>query len=586
MGNIAEKGFVLVLVDEFDRGVGYSVGDHRLVSGIWNMGNRLFPLHPLQGRVVPFWVPVCRDPHVVGVRDALVFIESLGNPAYKLGDDKSPSCYWVLHNFSLTPTALVRYPFNRIQFPQVQPMKTIYSLLSVLLFLGPLPHLSAIPNAECEKPTASKAAKVYRPPIGKPYPAHWGAPPLRQTRDLRTLPGGYGRGSGTLARWIQENLARDARLKPIPAPAPVRELAAPAPIRAPVAPAVPSAVVDQAKVSLLKKSLKTWSKLKKECTGNYSYRKRWSSWVGFGHETEVVVRDNKVVERRYKSFPGRPREVAPGQPPSQPKGKSWVEKGSELGSHKEGHPARTLDELYAEARTILSRPVSQFERLGLRVDKQGLLLACYTQDKRIADDAPTKGVNISSITLAPKGSGKSAAVPPTGANRTEIHKLEQEIVRMKGFAKRARFTPDRHKKFLTELAGLEKTLAELKSGGSGVPTYEEWLKGGKKIPPGMVFTGGSPWFNERTGQKRQPREVFNMIFNRKPEGAPLIRQKPKLPSTPFTGSRFPAHWGSPPLLQTKDLRTLPGGYGRGSSTLVGWILKNMEKDRKNPKTNN
>ncbi|MBT4223933.1 MAG: hypothetical protein HOD72_05640, partial [Opitutae bacterium] len=79
---------------------------------------------------------------------------------------------------------------------------------------------------------------------------------------------------------------------------------------------------------------------------------------------------------------------------------------------------------------------------------------------------------------------------------------------------------------------------------------------------------------------------YNMIFNRKPEGTPLIRPKPKLPSKPSSGNRFPAHWGSPPLLQTKDLRTLPGGYGRGSSTLAGWILKNMAKDQKNPKPSN
>tara|TARA_Y100001934_G_C12321929_1_gene760495 strand:- start:571 stop:1413 length:843 start_codon:yes stop_codon:yes gene_type:complete len=46
-------------------------------------------------------------------------------------------------------------------------------------------------------------------PNGKHFPAHWGAPPLRQTRDLRTLPGGYGRGSGTLAKWIQGNIDRD-----------------------------------------------------------------------------------------------------------------------------------------------------------------------------------------------------------------------------------------------------------------------------------------------------------------------------------------------------------------------------------------
>ena len=53
--------------------------------------------------------------------------------------------------------------------------------------------------------------KVNKAPNGKPFPAHWGPPPRRQTRDLRPLPGGYGRGSGTLARWIQENLDRDAK---------------------------------------------------------------------------------------------------------------------------------------------------------------------------------------------------------------------------------------------------------------------------------------------------------------------------------------------------------------------------------------
>ena len=31
-----------------------------------------------------------------------------------------------------------------------------------------------------------------------------------QTRDYRPLPGDYGMGSGTLARWIQENLDKDA----------------------------------------------------------------------------------------------------------------------------------------------------------------------------------------------------------------------------------------------------------------------------------------------------------------------------------------------------------------------------------------
>jgi hypothetical protein len=44
----------------------------------------------------------------------------------------------------------------------------------------------------------------------KPFPAHWGEPPVAQTRDWRQLPGAYGEGSGTLADWIQGHLDKDA----------------------------------------------------------------------------------------------------------------------------------------------------------------------------------------------------------------------------------------------------------------------------------------------------------------------------------------------------------------------------------------
>jgi hypothetical protein len=41
--------------------------------------------------------------------------------------------------------------------------------------------------------------------------------------------------------------------------------------------------------------------------------------------------------------------------------------------------------------------------------------------------------------------------------------------------------------------------------------------------------------------------------------------------------KFPAHWGSPPEIQTTDFGELPDGYGNGSSTLRHWILANLEK---------
>lgn len=42
------------------------------------------------------------------------------------------------------------------------------------------------------------------------YPDHWGQPPLWGSMDMRPLPGGYGQGSSTLARWIQNHLDADA----------------------------------------------------------------------------------------------------------------------------------------------------------------------------------------------------------------------------------------------------------------------------------------------------------------------------------------------------------------------------------------
>lgn len=42
--------------------------------------------------------------------------------------------------------------------------------------------------------------------------------------------------------------------------------------------------------------------------------------------------------------------------------------------------------------------------------------------------------------------------------------------------------------------------------------------------------------------------------------------------------RFPAHWGTPPRVQTMDYRPLPGGYGHGSSTLASWIQQNLDRD--------
>ena len=59
----------------------------------------------------------------------------------------------------------------------------------------------------------AQSAKLIQAEGPKKFPAHWGAPPRIQTRDYVKLPGGYGHGSSTLKKWIQENLDKDAANK-------------------------------------------------------------------------------------------------------------------------------------------------------------------------------------------------------------------------------------------------------------------------------------------------------------------------------------------------------------------------------------
>lgn len=49
----------------------------------------------------------------------------------------------------------------------------------------------------------------------KPFPEHWGKPPAIQTQDYVELPGSYGHGSSTLAKWIATKLESDKNSAPV-----------------------------------------------------------------------------------------------------------------------------------------------------------------------------------------------------------------------------------------------------------------------------------------------------------------------------------------------------------------------------------
>ncbi len=86
--------------------------------------------------------------------------------------------------------------------------------------------------------------------------------------------------------------------------------------------------------------------------------------------------------------------------------------------------------------------------------------------------------------------------------------------------------------------------------------------------------------------------LFAKDFDYKPEGhgpTPQVRAgtlpnafpvvtEPKQATNEPAKPRFPAHWGKPPQIQTRDFVRLPGNYGRGSSTLKHWIQENLDRD--------
>ena len=145
----------------------------------------------------------------------------------------------------------------------------------------------------------------------------------------------------------------------------------------------------------LKDSLATWKKLRTSCNGTYSYRVETQSWVGFRSRTEITVVNNVVVKRsHYSADMEQPTFCL-----------EWEKTGKTLETHRYVAPPKTLDELYADAAAILKRRLQPGEELYVKFDSRGLLQHCFYVDTGIADDSPTIGVFLASLSLA-KAPGK------------------------------------------------------------------------------------------------------------------------------------------------------------------------------------
>ena len=95
-------------------------------------------------------------------------------------------------------------------------------------------------------------------------------------------------------------------------------------------------------------------------------------------------------------------------------------------------------------------------------------------------------------------------------------------------------------------------------------------------------TSGAFKLCQKCSAKLAQCEACQQALPAKKDAPPGGEAPPAKAQDPAKAKEYPAHWGAPPRVQTRDLRPLPGGYGRGSSTLAGWIQKNLDQDAKAP----
>ena len=55
----------------------------------------------------------------------------------------------------------------------------------------------------------ARAESERRKNVGTGFPERWGPKPVMRSKDIVVWPGGYGRGSSTMANWIRKNMAKD-----------------------------------------------------------------------------------------------------------------------------------------------------------------------------------------------------------------------------------------------------------------------------------------------------------------------------------------------------------------------------------------
>ena len=144
--------------------------------------------------------------------------------------------------------------------------------------------------------------------------------------------------------------------------------------------------------SLLAAAQAEWAQAKTSCSA-YSYNREVSSVFGFCAVTTVAVSSDVVSSRGYVAGDS-------GCPPTPDGGitENWSESGAQVGTHTDGAPAETVEQLFAECQSILALDPSQYS-FALTIGFLGIPVTCKATLKQCADDCTT-GIQINEFSCA------------------------------------------------------------------------------------------------------------------------------------------------------------------------------------------
>jgi hypothetical protein len=135
------------------------------------------------------------------------------------------------------------------------------------------------------------------------------------------------------------------------------------------------------------KSHEAWENLKSNNGNSYRYTTEFNSWVGFGSKTIIEIQNGTVISREYEEFSTNESNSSL---------LSYMETGSDLGSHTEGAPVATVDELYDSCISNYLFVDANTNYINFQTNEIDLLKSCSYIPKNCADDCVV-GIQLSNF---------------------------------------------------------------------------------------------------------------------------------------------------------------------------------------------